>query len=178
MRRQHGFTLAEMMVALIAGIILIGGVCLIFLMTLRCWQEGSSVAALERTAGTTMEKIVRGVYGRFGLREANIGTVQLSADGQSVTFQVDKHDPPTPSYSDDVTSRYYQLGTRLWYDANVSVAGDTIPLNRFGNVETVKFSQSGDVLTAVLSLSAPGHLTSDPRLFVRMKTEVFFRKRR
>lgn len=178
MRRQHGFTLVELIIPLIAAVMLIGGVTLVYLMSLRSWAEGSTNVALERTAGIVMEKVVRGVNGRFGLREADIGTVLVPADGHSVTFMVDKHDPPTFWYTDDVTSRYYQLGTCVWYDPNSAVAGDEIRLNRFGDVEDLTFSLSNQVVTARLLLTASSPMTTSRKLSVRMQTDIFFRKRK
>lgn len=178
MRRRNGFTLVEIMVTLIAGVMLIGGVYLAYLMAMRSWQEGSANVGLERTAGIIVEKIVRGVNGRFGLREADIGTVQVSEDGHSVTYMVDKQDPPTSWNSDDVTSRYYQLGTRVWYDPDTSVAGDEIALNRFGDVESLDFSLSDYLLTARLVLTEAAARTTQRELSVRMQTDIFLRKRR
>ena len=177
-QREHGFTLPEMIVTLAAAVMLIGGVYLVYLMALRSWAEGSSNVALERTAAVLMDKIVRGVNGRFGLREADIGLITISADGHSVTFLVDKNDPPTAWNSDDVTSRYYQLGTNIYYDPNSSVAGDEIRLNRFGNVENLAFSMSGHVVTARLSLTAPAPRVTERLLSVRMETNIFLRKRK
>jgi prepilin-type N-terminal cleavage/methylation domain-containing protein len=176
MRRQNGFTLVEMMVTLIAAVMLIGGVYLVYLMAIRSWQEGSVNVSLERTAGIIMDKIVRGVNGRFGLREADIGTVQVSSDGHSVTYMVDKHDPPTAWNSDDLTARYYQVATGVWYDPNTSVAGDEIGLNRFGDVQSLDFSLSGYVLTARLVLTKAAPRTTQHVLSVRMQTDIFLRK--
>ena len=171
MRGQRGFSLAEMIVAIIGAVVLIGGVWCVYLLTVRIWKEGSSVAALERTAGLIMDKIARGANGRFGLREADIGSVEVSEDGTSVTFTVDKQDPPTPWNSDDTSSRYYQDGNRILYDPDISIPGDEIPLNRFGDVEAIHFSQSGHVFTATLSLTCPAPRIADRKLFLRVKTE-------
>lgn len=175
---EGGFTLPEMIISLIAAVMLIGGVSIVYLMGMRSWAEGSSNAALERTAGILMEKIVRGVNGRFGLREADIGLVTVAEDGHSVTYTVDKHDPPTSWNSDDVTSRYYQLAKEVWYDPDSSVAGDEIRLTHFGNVENLLFSMSGYVLTARLSLTEPAPRTTARQLSVRMETDIFLRKRK
>lgn len=177
-QRKHGFTLPEMIISLIAAVMLIGGVSIVYLMGMRSWAEGSSNVALERTAGILMDKIVRGVNGRFGLREADIGLVTVSEDGRSVTYTVDKNDPPTSWNSDDITSRYYQLGQEVWYDPNSSVTGDEILLNRFGEVENLVFSVSGYVLTARLSLTEPAPRTTARQLSVRMETDIFLRKRK
>ncbi len=177
-RQQHGFTLLEVVFTLIVAVMLIGGVFLVYLMSIRSWEEGARNASLERTAGIIVEKIVRGVNGRFGLREADVGTLQVSADGHSVNFLVDKHDPPTSWTSDDTTSRFYQVGTRLWYDPNTAVASDEIPLNRFGDVQSLDFSLSGYVLKIKLALTAAAPRTTSRRLSVRMETDVYFRKRR
>jgi len=178
MQRENGFTLVEMIVTLIAGVMLVGGVFLVYLMAMRSWQEGAANVSLERTAGVIMEKMVRGVNGRFGLREADIGTVQVSEDGHSVTYMVDKLDPPTPWNNDDVTSRYYYLGMQVWHDPDVSIAGDEIALNRFGDVEALDFSLSNHVLNARLLLTADPPRTRSRKLSVRMQTHMFLRKRR
>ena len=177
-QRERGFTLPEMIISLIAAVMLIGGVCIVYLMAIRSWAEGSSNVALERTAGILMEKIVRGINGRFGLREADIGLVTVSEDGHSVTYTVDKNDPPTSWNSDDITSRYYQLGKEVWYDPNSLVAGDEVRLNHFGNVESLVFSMSGYVLTARLSLTEPAPRTTARQLCMRMETDIFLRKRK
>ena len=91
---------------------------------------------------------------------------------------VDKNDPPTPWNSDDVTSRYYQLGTQVWYDPNTGIAGNEIVLNRFGDVDQADFSVSGYVLTAKLVLSSEAPRTTARRLSVEMQTDIFFRKKK
>jgi len=178
MRRKNGFTITEMIMALLAGTVLIGGILAVYIMSIRSWREGSIDAGLERTAGLVMEKLARGANGRFGLREADIGTVQVSADGTSVTYMVDKQDPPTPWNSDDVTCRYYKSGTRIFYDPNTAVSGDEQVLTRFGDVEQLTFSLSGDVLTANLVMTAKAPRTERYKLGLRMQTNIFFRKRR
>lgn len=178
MRRENGFTLPELLVALSLSVMIIGGILAVYLMSIRCWRDGSADVGLERTGGIVMEKIVRGVSGRFGVREANIGTVQVSESGDSVTFMVDKQDPPTPWNSDDFTSRYYQLGTQVMYDPDTSISGDELPLNRFGDVEELNFSLSGHVLTASLTLAADTPGAMSHTLTGRVQTDVFFRKRR
>lgn len=178
MKRQDGFTLPEMLIAIITSVMLVGGVWLAYLMSMRSWVEGSRNVGLERSAGLILEKIVRGTNGRFGLREADIGEVQLSESGDSVTFLVDKNDPPTHWNWDDVTSRFYQSENQALYDPDTSISGDEIVLNKFGDVEQLTFSLSGDVLTAGIVLSAKAPRTTARRLVARMQTDVFFRKRR
>ena len=178
MRRENGFTLVEILVSLIAAVGLLGGIITVYLMSIRSWAEGSTNASLERTAAIVIEKVVRGPSGRFGIREADIGTMQVSADAKSVSYTVDRQDPPTPWYTDDVTSRYYQLGTRIWHDPNSAVGGDEIALNRFGDVEDADFILSGQVLTVRLVLTAKAPVATTRRLSVRMNTDIFLRKRK
>jgi len=178
MRRNNGFTLTEMLVAMVTSVMLIGGVWLVYLASMRSWLEGSRNAGLERTAGMILEKIVRGPYGRFGLREADIGEVQVSESGDSVTYLVDKNDPPTTWNNDDTISRYYQSGTQVIYDPDTSVEGDEQVLNSFGDVEQLTFSLNGELLTARLVLTAEAARTTARRLVTRMQTNMFFRKRR
>jgi hypothetical protein len=171
------------MVALIGAVVVIGGVYLVYLMGLRTWQEGSSVAALERSAGLIMDRICRGPNGRHGLREATPTTVQVSevsANINSVTYKVDKMDPPTPWNRDDTTCRYYCVGNRVWYDPDVdlSAAEDDVPLHRFGEVETLNFSLSSNVLTVALCIADTPLPHTNRRLSVRMTTQIFLRKSR
>ncbi len=178
MRRNNGFTIAETIVALALSVLVLGAVLAIYLMSMRSWREGSAEVGLERNTGIVVEKIVRGPYGRFGVREADVGTVQVSETSTSVTYMVDKQDPPTPWNSDDFTSRYYQDGTDIIYDPDTSISGDELPLNRFGDVQELNFSLSGQVLTVKLILTAtvPGH--AGRTLTAAVHTEVFFRKRK
>jgi len=178
MRQENAFTIAEMMIVIITSVMLIGGVLMVYIMSMRSWKEGSINTGLERTAAIIMEKIVRGPSGRFGLREADVGMVQISETGNSVTFAVDKQDPPTQWYSDDVTSRYYHAGTQAIYDPNVLISGDEIVLNRFGEVEDIDFSLSGYVVTARIVMTADAPRTTSRRLVARIQTDIFFRKRR
>jgi len=181
MRRQQGFTLAEILVALIGAVVVVGGVYAVYLMGLRTWQEGSSVAALERSAGLIMDKICRGANGRHGLREATPTTVQVSevsANIHSVEYKVDKVSPPTPWNRDDTTSRYYCNGNRVWCDPDVSVEGDDVPLHRFGEVESLNFSLSSNVLTVALCIADTPLPHTNRRLSVRMTTQIFLRKSR
>ncbi len=178
MRREKGFTLIEILVSIVCAVMLVGGVWLAYLMSMRSWVEGSRNAALERNAGIILEKIVRGNHGRFGLREADIGEVHISESGDSVTYMVDKNDPPTHWNWDDVTSRFYLSGNQAIHDPDTSIAGDEVVLNKFGEVEQLDFSLNGEVLTASIVLSSEAPRTTLRRLYTRMQTDVFFRKRR
>jgi prepilin-type N-terminal cleavage/methylation domain-containing protein len=177
-RQQHGFTLLEVLFTLVASVMLVGGVFLFYLMSLRSWEEGSRNVALERNAGLIMDKIVRGTRGRFGIREADIGTVQVAEDGSSITYMVDKNDPPTAWNNDDVTTRFYQSGKLVMYDPDTSAYGDEVILNRFGDVDSVRFSLTGSMVNASLALSSDAVRTTSRRLTVQVQTNIFLRKRK
>ena len=73
-----GFTLVELMVSILVSTVVVGGVFAVFFMSQKMWIEGTSAARVQMEAGLVLEKIVRGVDGQHGLREAQQSTITFT----------------------------------------------------------------------------------------------------
>jgi len=69
-KKNPGFTLVEMLFATVILSMAVAGITSVYLMCMIAWQEGSIEIALQNKASSAMEKMVRGVGGRGGIREA------------------------------------------------------------------------------------------------------------
>jgi len=107
-------------------------------MSLSAWREGSTQITLQREASTVMEKMVRGVDGQNGIREASSVTTPTSdciqyisgVDGQERSFYLD--------------------GTDIMYDPDTSTASDEYSAAE--DVSGLAFSVSGDIITVDLNM--------------------------
>ena len=176
-KNNSGFTLVEILIASTISMVLLGGIMAVFLTSLNVWVMGSTDMSLERYGTLTLEKIVRGMGGRYGLREANGSTIAIDADGNGITFTVDKNDPPTSSAGDDTTVRVYldPSNGNMMYDPDTSIAGNAFNISREGVVRDITFTQNGDVISVDVWLSqdvTPSSRTVE----MRFQTSVSVRK--
>lgn len=176
-KNNSGFTLAEILIASTISMVLLGGILAIFLTSLNTWILGSTDMSLERYGTFTLEKIVRGMGGRYGLREANGSTVAIDADANGITFTVDKNDPPTSSASDDTTVRVYldSGNGNMMYDPDTSIAGNAVNISKEGVVKDITFTRNGDVITVDVWVSKDV-TPSSKTIEMRFQTSVYLRK--
>lgn len=81
------------------------------------WREGGAQIALQRRGSITMEKMVRGVDGRNGIREAK--AVSTSGGGDTIAFI---------SGIDDEERSFFLQGDEIFYDPDTSNPGDEISI--------------------------------------------------
>ena len=67
---RKGFTIIEVLTVVVIMGLVISGVAAIYLMGITAWKEGGVQIGLQREASIAMEKMVRGVYGTDGIRQA------------------------------------------------------------------------------------------------------------
>jgi prepilin-type N-terminal cleavage/methylation domain-containing protein len=173
MRSNRGFTLAEIMVAVLIGGLVIGAVIAIQMMSTRTFAEGSADAKLERVGNLALDKIVRGPSGQYGLREARLDTVYVSEGPLGyITFQVDRNDPPTFDTSDDTQSAVYldYEGT-ITYDPDTGVYGDEIALNAGAPAAQMNVSKDNNSVSIELVLQETVHPFGST-MEVRVRTSV------
>lgn len=84
---RKGFTITEIMIATLIMVMVVGGSLAIYIMSQTAWYEGSAQIALQRKASVAMEKMVRGVDGRKGIREAReVPSPSVGASGTQIDF--------------------------------------------------------------------------------------------
>ena len=107
---REGFTLVEILIAITIMGLVVGGAISIYLMSITAWKEGSVQIALQREGSLAMEKMVRGLYGRNGIREAqsvvipNANTIRYTSgvDGVERSFSLDVLDIDNDGYTDEI----------------------------------------------------------------------------
>lgn len=112
----QGFTLIEFIFVSFIMLMVICGIIEIYLMSTTVWMEGSAQITLQRKASTAMEKMVRGVGGSDGLREATDASCPSST---SVLYT---------SGIDDVQRRFYLSGNVLMYDPDTSISNNELSI--------------------------------------------------
>lgn len=147
---RRGFTLVEILIAATIMVLVVGGAISIYLMAITAWKEGSVQIALQRDASLAMEKMVRGIYGRKGIREAQ--QISLPATGSSGT-RIDFVDA-----EDSTLTRSFYFSTGLDGDAstvadNQLMSSETTDPIIKSNVRTLTFNHlSDDVVTINLGV--------------------------
>lgn len=139
---RNGFTLVELLVAVLLSALVMGGFWTVYLMCLTSWEQGSTQVALQRDAAVIMEKMVRGVDGTGGIREA------VSVD-TSVAGRID--------YTSDIGGvererSFYLNGNDIFYDPDTSTASDEYSIAANPGGITLAFSLNNDVVTISLNM--------------------------
>ena len=176
MKRNSGFTLAEVLLASSISVIAAIAILTVFMMANRTWSEASANVTLQSNGRLILNQIARGGHGRYGLREANYSTLTIESGGKSVRFAVDKNEPPTYTTDDDTTCRFYQQNERVWYDPNTSADNDEYPLVNAGRVQDITFIKNGSYVTVELTMKDYASPRGDAH--VKLTTNVFLRKAR
>lgn len=148
---RKGFTITELMIAILIMMLVVGGALAIYIMSQTAWYEGSTQIALQRRGSLAMEKMVRGVNGRYGIREGRSGTLTLAGSNR-IEVAVDMNDPPTPGDpSDDTTISFYLVDDEIFYDPDTSTAGDEVSI--VDDVTSLNFQTLGTTRRVGIDLS-------------------------
>ena len=101
--RNKGFTLVEIMIALTISVVILGAVITILIQTLWIWRDGTSWMYLTEQTRLVREKMLRGLDGKYGLRQASASNYSVSSSGgqDMLTFGVETNIWPTTSTADD-----------------------------------------------------------------------------
>ena len=158
---RKGVTLVEFLTATAIVILAVGSVVAVHVMSTTAWKEGNTEIALQRQASIAMEKMMRGVRGIDGIREADSVTL-ISSNVLEYTSAIDL-----------VERSFYLSGTDLMYDPDTTIASNeysiaenltTTPpglifsLNANEDIVTIELSMSDRVRDRVINASLTGHV--------------------
>ena len=176
MKRNNGFTLAEVLFATSISALVAMGVLAMFAMGNRTWREASASVTLQSNGRLILNQIARGSHGEYGLREANYNTLTIEEDGSAIQFVIDKNEPPTYEADDDTVCRFYLENERVWYDPNTASSGDEYPIASNGRVEDISFVKDGSCVTVELTMKDYGSYRAEA--YTKLSTNIFLRKAR
>jgi len=134
---RKGFSLIELLIASIIGTLVVAGVWFIYLMSSNIWKEGYVQITLQQEAGLAMDKMVWGMDGKNGIREAESVSVP-----NSYTIEY-------TSGLDSVERSFYLEDGEILYDPDTSSADDEYAIAE--DVSSLTFSQAGGVVTITLN---------------------------
>jgi len=141
--RYNGFSLIELMIAILIMALVVVGTLYVYLMSLSAWKEGSTQITLQRKASTVMEKMVRGIDGQNGIRESS--SVSITASGDNIEYI-------SGVYGQEGEERsFYLSGTDIMYDPDTTTPDDEYAVAE--NVSDLIFSASGDIVNIDLNMS-------------------------
>lgn len=128
----------ELLIAATITTLMIAGVLAVYLKSLTAWHEGSVQLTLQRKSSMVMERMVRGVDGTNGIREAGNITVP-----NSYTIQY-------ASGLDGIERSFYLSGSDIMYDPDTSLAGDEFSIAE--KIGGLIFTLSGNMVTITLNM--------------------------
>lgn len=134
----------------------------VYLMSLTTWKEGSAQISLQREASAAMEKMVRGVNGMNGIREAN--TVSIIS-GSTIRYT---------SAIDSVQRSFYLSSGKIMYDPSTTVADNEYSIAENVRSNGLSFSLSADSKIVTISLGM-GTQVRDKNIYVDLATKVQLR---
>jgi len=140
---SKGFTIFELLLSSGIAFLVFGLAWSVYIFIETQWQEGFIIMSLERDAAIAMEKMLRGISGRNGLREAKVLNLpDDSLEYVSVDF----------AGVDDVTRRFYftAADNTIYYDDDTSAGGTNAIIAR--HVDTLTFSRTDRAITIDLVL--------------------------
>lgn len=137
---RQGFTLIELSIVMLIIVLVIGGVMFVYTMSTTAWKEGSAQIILQREGSIAMEKMVRGINGTNGIREA--GSALTSVSNTKIEYT---------SGIDDRERSFRLSGSEIKYDPNTIDPND-VELIIAEHVTGLEFTISGDIVTIELSL--------------------------
>ena len=113
--KRKGFTLVELLIGMIIVGMIVAGALAIYIMSITAWKEGGVQIMLQREGSIAMEKMVRGLGGTDGIREAS--SVTVSGYGTKIQY---KSGVDNQTRSFEFKSGY----GKIYYDPDISTASD------------------------------------------------------
>ena len=135
---HKGFSIIELSVAAIIMSLIVVGILTVDLMTVTAWREGGVQLTLQRKAGVVMEKMVRGIDGLNGIREAG----NINIPNNNTILYVSGINAIQRSFS--------LVGNDIMYDPDTAVAGNEFSIADM--VNNLNFAINGDVVTITLGM--------------------------
>lgn len=128
----------ELLIAATITTLMIAGILAVYIKSLTAWHEGGVQLTLQRKSSMVMERMVRGVDGANGIREAGNITVP-----NSYTIQY-------ASGVDGIERSFYLNGSDIMYDPDTSLAGDEFSIAE--KIGSLTFNLSGNMVTISLNM--------------------------
>ncbi len=151
---KQGFTMVEVLMACSVGVIVLGVMMILLVQSLRIWRDGSAMMQLTFQSRMARERVLRGLDGRNGLRQASSRSFAITPGGGSLDrllFRVDPGDWPTADPGDDYA---YTLDTDAERRLRVDGPFLTVPLYKPGfRTEVVALSSSGRTVHARIEVT-------------------------
>lgn len=154
---RKGFTIIELLISMAIMLLVIGGALAIYITCLTAWKEGSVQIVLQRGGSIATEKMVRGVDGTNGIREASSATSSTNA----ITYT---------SGIDGKERKFYLSNGKIWHDPDTSAVGTDPSIAE--NVTGLRFAVNDSVVTIELSLAGK---VIDKDINVDLSTQVKLR---
>jgi len=157
---RDGLTLVEVLVASAIATIVIAGSVAFYLMAHTAWIDCSKRVPLQRRASLAMEKMVRGVEGIHGIREAD--SVITSNGDTKIEYT---------SGIDAKERSFFLNGSKITYDPDTSTADDEFDMIP-EKVSGLTFAVSGSIVTIDLDMHDK---VRDTDINVNLSTKVKIR---
>ena len=91
-KSKSGFTLAEMLISLPIGVIVLGTVATMLVQVYKSWRDGVAMWYLSQEARIARERILRGIEGSYGVREGSYETVSIQGGSSPHVERLDFDD--------------------------------------------------------------------------------------
>ena len=136
-----GITLIEFLITAAIMTLVISAIVIVYLMSITNWDEGSVQVVLQRNASITMEKMIRGVGGGSGIREASSVTIP-----NTTTIRY-------TSGIDGIEKSFYLNGSEAMYDSDTSINN-----NEFSIAENISTGGGGGGGSPGLTFALNGNM--------------------
>ena len=162
---SRALTIVEVLVASAIIIVVIAGSLAFYLMARSAWIDCSKRIPLQRKASLAMEKMVRGINGRYGIREGRANTLNKVASDH-LEVRVDMDD--SPEVEDLRTISFYKSGDQLIYGLDNSVIVEKVSSLEFNPSDPV-----GPLTTNIVTINlGMRDMARDRPIKVDLQTEV------
>ncbi len=165
---SRALTIIEVLIASAIIVVVIAGSLSFYLIARSAWMDCSKRVPLQRKASLAMEKMVRGINGRYGIREGRVSTLnRVASDHLEVTVDMDD----SPTVEDLRTISFYKSGNQLIYGLDNSVIAEKVDSLIF----TLKASDPDDptaVTDIVIIDLGMQDMVRDRPIRVDLQTEV------
>lgn len=141
---RKGLTVVEILLATSIMLVAIGGAIVIYLMATTAWKEGSALITIQRSDSMVIEKMVRGVNGTNGIREAK-SVILPNANTIRYTSGIDGK-----------VRSFYLSNNEIMYDPDIAIFNDEFSIARKVRINpsglTFSVSSDGKLVTINLGM--------------------------
>ncbi len=140
---SRALTIIEVLIASAIIVVVIAGSLAFYLMARSTWIDCSKRVPLQRKAGLAMEKMVRGIDGKNGIREADASSAIITNSDTKIEYT---------SGIDAKERSFYLENNEIIYDPDTSTAGNEFPVTKTGKVNSLTFAVTDTEVTINLGM--------------------------